>query len=81
MKISDFLIYILDNRDYFLGEQLENIQNKKDELEVLSNFMKHFMLEIQDSIDYDKSIEVLIDNQVVQFLIDELFEETDESIK
>ena len=43
-KISDFLIYILDNRDYFLGDQLENIQNKKDELEVLSNFLKNFML-------------------------------------
>ena len=62
MKISDFLVYILDNRDYFLGERLEDVQNKKDELEVLSDFMKHFMLEIQDSIDYDKSIEVLIDN-------------------
>lgn len=62
MKISDFLVYILDNRDYFLGERLEGVQNKKDELEVLSDFMKHFMLEIQDSIDYDKSIEVLIDN-------------------
>ena len=62
MKISDFLVYILDNRDYFLGERLEGVQNKKDELEVLSDFMKNFMLEIQDSIDYDKSIEVLIDN-------------------
>lgn len=62
MKISDFLVYILDNRDYFLGERLEGVQNKRDELEVLSDFMKHFMLEIQDSIDYDKSIEVLIDN-------------------
>ena len=62
MKISDFLVYILDNRDYFLGERLEGVQNKKDELEVLSDLMKHFMLEIQDSIDYDKSIEVLIDN-------------------
>lgn len=46
MKISDFLNYILDNKDQFLGESLHNGLSLKEEKELLSEYIKKFLLEI-----------------------------------
>ena len=46
MKISDFLIYILKNKEQFLGEDLHNGLSTKEEKELLSQYIKKFMLQI-----------------------------------
>lgn len=74
MQISDFLEYILDNPDIFLEEKFENIATKAEERLVLLDFLKGFLLKVQDCVNYEKTIQVVIDNNIHQMIIDELFE-------
>lgn len=46
MKISDFLIYILKNKEQFLGEDRPYGLGSKEEKELLSQYIKKFMLQI-----------------------------------
>lgn len=81
LKISDFLEYIIENKDIFIGEQLHKVKNKEEEEAILMNFLKTFMLNVQDVVDYDLSLKLLIENKLHRMLIDELFEQTDASLK
>ena len=81
LQISDFVGYILDNKDLFLEEELMNIKTKEEEKKVVMTLIIKFLLETQNSIDFDKTVRLLIENGVIQVLIDELFEQTDAAIK
>ena len=81
LQISDFIEYILDNRDLFIESQLVHVQNIEGEMKIFTDFLKRFLLNVQGSINFDKTVKVLIDNKVQQMVIDELFEQTDEAMK
>lgn len=53
LKISDFLKHILNNPDIFLDQKFEGIQTKEEERKILLDFLKSFLLTVQDSIDYE----------------------------
>ena len=80
LNISDFLEHILDNPDIFLAKKYENISDKAKLRQVLLDFLKGFLLAVQDCIDYEKTIEVAISYQIHHMIIDELFDQTDASI-
>jgi hypothetical protein len=80
LKISDFLKHILNNPDIFLDQKYEGVQTKAEERRILLEFLKLFLLTVQDSIDYEQTIKVAIEQNIQGMLIDELFEQTDESI-
>lgn len=73
ISVSDFLGYILDNRDIFLQEMLEGVQSKEEQDGVLHSFIGEFLLHTQDCIDFDKTVALLIENKLHQMIIDELF--------
>lgn len=81
LKISDFLEYICENKDVFIGEMLHKVKNKEEEESILMDFLKTFMLNVQDVIDFDRSLKLLIENKLHKMLVDELFEQTDASVK
>jgi len=45
------------------------------------DFLKNFMLNVQDALDFDRALKLLIENGKHRSLIDELFEQTDASLK
>ena len=53
LKISDFLKHILNNPDIFLDQKYEGVQTKEEERRILLEFLKLFLLTVQDSIDYE----------------------------
>jgi hypothetical protein len=65
LQISDFVGYILDNKDLFLEEELMNIKTKEEEKKVVMTMIIKFLLETQNSIDYDKTVRLLIENGVI----------------
>ena len=73
ISVSDFLGYILDNRDIFLQEMLEGVQSKEEQDGVLHSFIGEVLLHTQDCIDFDKTVALLIENKLHQMIIDELF--------
>jgi len=74
------LKHILNNPDIFLDQKFEGVQTKEEERRILLDFLKSFLLTVQDSIDYESTIKVCIEQNIQSMLIDELFEQTDESI-
>ena len=48
---------------------------------ILNDFLKNFLMKIQDCIDFDKTVKHLIESNLHPMLIDELFEQTDDSFK
>lgn len=44
-------------------------------------YIKDFLLEVQDSINFDKTVNMMIKNKVHDSLIDHLFEQTDQAMK
>ena len=74
LKISDFVTYIIDKMDIFLETKLEGVQTTDETEQVASEYLNHFLLNIQDSIDFDKTVSALIENRVHQMILDELFE-------
>ena len=74
MKISDFLEYILDNKEIFLECQFKNVKSKNEEMGILNDFLKNFLMKAQDCIDFDKPVKYLIEKNMHPMLIDELFE-------
>jgi len=44
-------------------------------------FIKDFLLEVQDVMNFEKVVEQLIRNKVHDLMIDELFDQTDASMK
>jgi ribosomal protein L9 len=81
LKISDFITYILDNEDLFLGQNLEHIQSKQDVQKIRSGYINDFLLNVQDCINFDKTVYIMIQNQVHSLIIDELFDQTDQIMK
>lgn len=61
LKISDFLKHILNNPDIFLDQKYEGVQTKEEERRILLDFLKSFLLTVQDSIDYELTIKVSIE--------------------
>ena len=61
LKISDFLKHILNNPDIFLDQKYEGVQTKAEERRILLEFLKLFLLTVQDSIDYEQTIKVAIE--------------------
>ena len=74
MKISDFLEYILYNKEIFLECQFKNVKSKNEEMGILNDFLKNFLMKAQDCIDFDKTVKYLIEKNMHPMLIDELFE-------
>ena len=64
LKISDFLKHILNNPDIFLDQKFEGIQTKEEERKILLDFLKSFLLTVQDSIDYESTIKVSIEQNI-----------------
>ena len=64
MKISDFIEYIMDQRDIFIGELFKKVKNKEEEDFIFLTFLENFMLNVQDVMDFDKSISILIENNI-----------------
>lgn len=81
LKISDFIEYILDKKEIFLEEQLRNVKNQDDEEQILNKYLIVFLIKTQDCCDFDKTVKFLIEQNKHTMLIDELFEQTDESFK
>jgi hypothetical protein len=74
LKVSDFIEHILDNQEIFLGEDLEGIQNRNDQRKIQMRYIKDFLLQVQDVINFDKTVGMMIRNKVHDLIIDELFE-------
>ena len=74
MKISDFLEYILENKEIFLETQFKNVKSKDEEMIILNDYLKNFLMKAQDCVDFDKTVKHLIENNLHSMLIDELFE-------
>jgi hypothetical protein len=81
LQISDILSHILDNTDLFLEHKLQEVSTKEEERKVLHDFLIRFLMAIQDCINFDLTVDILIDNDVIFMLMEELFEQTDQSIK
>lgn len=64
----------MDNRDIFIGELFKKVKNKEEEDFIFLTFLENFMLNVQDVMDFDRSLKILIDNNIYRMLIDELFE-------
>ena len=64
LKISDFIEYIMDNRDIFIGELFKKVKNKEEEDFIFLTFLENFMLNVQDVMDFDRSLKILIDNNI-----------------
>jgi hypothetical protein len=60
---------------------LEGVKSVDEQELVMSEYLNHFLMHVQDTIDFDRSIRILIDNRLHVVLIDELFNQTDDSIK
>ena len=74
IQISDFVDYILDNRELFLAQKLQDIKDLEGAKKVLTDYLIHFLLEIQDVINFDKTVALIIKNKVHFEVINELFE-------
>lgn len=61
--LSDFVQYIFDHPEVFVGNQWP----KKD---ALKNYVIQFLLNMQDSINFDETVEVLIKNELHNALMD-----------
>lgn len=48
---------------------------------ILNDYLKNFLMKAQDCVDFDKTVKHLIENNLHSMLIDELFEQTDDSFK
>mmetsp|Transcript_27175 Transcript_27175/g.41349 ORF Transcript_27175/g.41349 Transcript_27175/m.41349 type:complete len:128 (-) Transcript_27175:2922-3305(-) len=46
LKISDFVEYIIDNKDRFIMSKLEHVQSQEDEMSVFMDFLKRFLLNV-----------------------------------
>ena len=68
--VSDFVEYILDNADVFLADRYEGVQDKNAEYQVLKNFLINFLVNLQDCIDFDKTVSLLIDSSMHDMIID-----------
>ena len=44
-------------------------------------YIKEFLLQVQDTVNFDKVVSIMIKHKVHDFIIDELFEQTDASMK
>jgi len=44
LKISDFIVYILENEDIFLEENFKDVKTKEEEMNLLTSFLLKFML-------------------------------------
>ena len=60
---------------------MQEVSTKEEERKVLHDFLIHFLVAIQDCINFDVTVDILIDNDVIFMLMEELFEQTDQSIK
>lgn len=81
LKVSDFTEYILDNRDVFMSDDLEGVKTTEENEGVLREFLNNFLRNVQDAIDFDRTVSVLIDNRVHNMLIEDLFEQTADALK
>ena len=81
MKISDFLEYILENKEIFLESQFKNVKSKSEEMQIINDYLKNFLMKVQECIDFDKTVKHLIEKNIHSMLIDELFEQTDDFFK
>ena len=52
---------------------LEGVKSHEEQLLVLQEYVNHFLMNVQDVIDFDRSIRILIENRLHVVLIDELF--------
>ena len=50
-------------------------------MNILVDYLKHFLMKTQDCIDFDKTVKVLVENKLHSMLIEELVEQTDASFK
>lgn len=60
---------------------LEGVKSSEETLLVLQEYLNHFLMHVQDVIDFDRTIRILIENRLHVVLIDELFNQTDDSVK
>lgn len=77
LQVADFVECITQCPELFvpMGSDLGN--NK----EVLHKFLIEFMVKLQNSLNYEKISKTLILNDLHSVIIDELFNQTDRSIK
>ena len=56
----------MDQRDIFIGELFKKVKNKEEEDFIFLTFLENFMLNVQDVMDFDKSISILIENNIIE---------------
>ncbi len=70
LKLSDFIIYIFSNFDVILDEPEQE----------LKDYLAHFLISLQDCVDFEITIQILIKNEMENLLIDLLFDQTDDAL-
>jgi hypothetical protein len=81
LQISDVLNHILDNTDMFIEHQLSTVTTRAEERKVLHDFLLRFLLAVQDVINYDLTVEILIENEVLSVLLEALYVQTDAAMR
>ena len=81
LKISDFLKYIIENKEIFIEKMLQNIKNKSEETDTMMSYIMNFLLKIQDSIDFDTVCKVILECKLSSFITQELFDQREDSFK
>lgn len=61
--------------------KFKNVKSQNEEMDILNDFLKNFLMKTQDCIDFDKTVKHLIENKLHSMLIDELFEQSDDYFK
>jgi len=74
LKIDDFLEYIILTQDAFLSEELKNVQSVEEQKSVQATYIINFLLQIQDVVNFDKTVEMMINYKIHNMLLEELFE-------
>jgi hypothetical protein len=70
LKVSDFVAYILDNRDLFIAEKLTNLKSQDDEFGVFGDYFHNFMINIQDSIDFELTMQIIVKAEIESVILD-----------
>jgi hypothetical protein len=76
LKIDDFIEHIIRSKDGFVPEE-SIVQSIEEQMRVKGAYILKFMLQIQDVINFDKTVKMMISYNIHAMLIENLFEQTD----
>lgn len=65
----------------YIEDRLQNVNTRLEEKRVLNEFLLNFLLAEQEVINYDQTVDILIQNELIHMVLEELFNQTDAAIK